>query len=284
MRSVTYRELQERVVASTAHLYDEREARTIALLLASWLTNRTSSALLADPTRGYEVNGDMLDEYIVKLSQGTPIQYITGQAEFYSRIFSVGRGVLIPRPETEELIEWVLQSGCEGAQILDVGCGSGAICISLALESTTAQLSAIDISDKALQIACANAKELGAKVEFRLWDALNGLEHCFEQSFDIIISNPPYIPQSDRATMHCNVTDWEPDRALFVADDDPIIFYRAIATSALKMLLKGGRLFFEIYEHSGQAIVQMLERLGYRDIELREDINSKPRMICATRG
>jgi release factor glutamine methyltransferase len=171
---------------------------------------------------------------------------------------------------------------CDGAKrILDIGTGSGAIAISLAKLIKGAKVVAIDISHEALAIAKRNAERLGAKVEFVEADALADLSHLGE--FDIIVSNPPYIPQSDIVDMRRNVVDFEPHLALFVPDDDPLRFYRAIAKNGVQMLREGGSIWFEIYEKLGEELCSMMAEMGYAHNELIEDANLKPRMIWSRR-
>ena len=189
-------------------------------------------------------------------------------------------GVLIPRPETEELVDRVLRGERGSRRILDVGTGSGCIAASLALGLPDAEIFAADISDDALAVAAENFRTLDARVTLRKADALGGLAEAFPERFDAIVSNPPYVPESDRAEMHPNVRDHEPAVALFVPDDDRIRFYRAIAQAGRRMLVSDGRLWFEIYEHAADEIVRMLEGEGYTDIAVHRDLFDKPRMIC----
>ena len=208
------------------------------------------------------------------------MQYVVGHTEFYGRRFAVREGVLIPRPETEELVDAILHGEREARRLLDVGTGSGCIAASLALGMPGTEVFAADISDDALTVAAENFQQLGAAVTLRKADALNGLEEAFPERFDAIVSNPPYVPESDRAAMHPNVRDHEPGLALFVPDDDAIRFYRAIARAGRRMLTPGGRLWFEIYERAAAEIVRMLGAEGYTDTEVREDLFGKPRMVC----
>ena len=174
---------------------------------------------------------------------------------------------------------WADVHGCR--QLLDVGTGSGCIAATLALEMPEAEVYAADISEQALAIAAENARALEAKVVFRRADALKELAEVFPEPFDVLVSNPPYVPESDRAGMHANVRDHEPALALFVPDDDRIRFYRAIARAGRKMLRPGGRLYFEIYEHAAEEVIRMLDEERYTDTLLRRDLFGKPRMICS---
>ena len=262
---------------SAEPLYGLHEAESIARMVVCESFNYNLSQLVAH----YDEDGEIanLDKIIAEISSGRPIQYILGKAEFCEMEFEVAEGVLIPRPETEELVYHIVETTKRGARILDIGTGSGAIAISLAKLIKGAEVVAVDISEEALKIAKRNAEKIGANVEFVKADALGDLSHLGR--FDIIVSNPPYIPESDRALMRPNVTEHEPDVALFVEDDDPLIFYRAIAQTARKVLKKEGRIYFEIYESLVDKMVAMLECEGYADIVVREDFRGKPRMICA---
>ena len=226
------------LAARLTGLYDAREARSIALAAVAELSGLSPSALLTDPEAELAVEG--LEEAAARLAAGEPLQYVVGHTEFYGRRFAVREGVLIPRPETEELVDAILHGEREARRLLDVGTGSGCIAASLALGMPGTEVFAADISDDALTVAAENFQQLGAAVTLRKADALNGLEEAFPERFDAIVSNPPYVPESDRAAMHPNVRDHEPGLALFVPDDDAIRFYRAIARAGRQMLTPGG--------------------------------------------
>ena len=275
---MTRRETVDRLTARLVPLYGEREARAIARSAVAELAEIPLSTLLTDP--GAELAVEGLAEAEAQLAAGKPLQYVVGHTEFYGRRFAVREGVLIPRPETEELVDRMVRSERGARRLLDVGTGSGCIAASLALELPEAEVYAADISDAALAVAAENFQQLGAKVTLRKADALNGLETVFPERFDAIVSNPPYVPESDRAAMHPNVRDHEPALALFVPDDDRIRFYRAIAQAGRRMLAPGGRLWFEIYEHAADEVVRMLGGEGYTDTEVLRDLFDKPRMVC----
>lgn len=276
---MTRRETIDSLAARLTGLYDAREARSIARTAIAELSGLSLSALLTDPEAELAVAG--LAEAETQLLAGRPLQYVVGHTEFYGRRFAVREGVLIPRPETEELVDRILRDEQEARTLLDVGTGSGCIAASLALELPRASVFAADISDDALAVAAENFRALGAEVTLRKADALKGLAEAFPERFDVIVSNPPYVPRSDRATMHTNVRDYEPALALFVPDDDAICFYRAIAQAGRQMLREGGRLYFEIYERAAEEIACMLGAEGYTDTEVRTDLFGKPRMICS---
>lgn len=276
---MTRRETVDRLTARLVPLYGEREARAIARSAVAELAGIPLSALLTDP--GAELAVEGLAEAEAQLAAGKPLQYVVGHTEFYGRRFAVREGVLIPRPETEELVDRMVRSEHGARRLLDVGTGSGCIAASLALALPEAEVYAADISDAALAVAAENFQSLGAKVTLRKADALNGLEEVFPERFDAIVSNPPYVPESDRAAMHPNVRDHEPALALFVPDGDRIRFYRAIARAGRRMLAPGGRLWFEIYEHAADEVVRMLGGEGYTDPEVFRDLFDKPRMVCS---
>ena len=276
---MTRRETVDRLTERLVPLYGEREARAIARNAVAELAGLPLSALLTDP--GAELAVEGLAEAEAQLITGKPLQYVVGHTEFCGRRFAVREGVLIPRPETEELVDHILRSERGGGKLLDVGTGSGCIAASLALGLPEAEVFAADISDDALAIAAENFRTLGARVTLRKADALRGLAEVFPERFDVIVSNPPYVPESDRAAMHPNVRDHEPAVALFVPDDDRIRFYRAIAQAGRQMLAPGGRLWFEIYEHAADEVVRMLGDERYTDITVLMDLFDKPRMICS---
>lgn len=278
---LTYRDLIVRLQNALTPLYGEREARSIALLCAEEFTSKSVAALLTDPQGVFEVSTSTWETALNTLISGYPVQYFLGSTEFFGHRFSVRPGVLIPRPETEELVDWILRAEPLARTILDIGTGSGCIAASLALGLPDTSVFAADISDEALAIAAENCQRLGARVTLRHADAMCDLEQVFPERFEVIVSNPPYVPQSDRAAMHTNVREHEPALALFVPDNDPIRFYRAIACYAKTMLCPGGKLYFEIYEHAADQIVQMLTLHGFTDAEVRTDLSGKPRMICS---
>ena len=277
----TRREILQRIAAPLVPLYGEREARSIARLTAAELSGIREDALLTDPDAELRIEG--LEQAIAQLAAGRPVQYVVGSAEFLGRRFAVREGVLIPRPETEELAAWIVRDERRAAALLDIGTGSGCIAATLALELPQAAVSAADIPPAALDTAAENFRRLGARVDLRRADALGDLAEVFPGPFDAIVSNPPYVPQSDLRQMHVNVRDHEPHEALFVPDDDPLRFYRAIARAGRRMLRPGGRLYFEIYHRHADAMRRMLDEEGYERTDVREDLFGKPRMTCSRR-
>lgn len=223
----------------------------------------------------------LLDNAIERLKKQEPIQYILGYGDFCGLRFKVTQATLIPRPETSELVEWIASEATGKESILDIGTGSGCIAVSLAHKLSQSKVTAWDISDDALAVAAENSKANGQAVTFEQVDIL-AYQHTGEQ-FDIIVSNPPYIKENEKESMHANVLDWEPHTALFVPDNDPLLFYRTIAEKGLTILKPGGRLYFEINRAHGKETMEMLAALGYTGIELRKDFADNDRMIRAVK-
>ncbi|MCR5078240.1 MAG: peptide chain release factor N(5)-glutamine methyltransferase [Prevotella sp.] len=286
---MTYQDLWHRLLP----LYDEGEAQAIVRMVLDVQFNIT----LADIYTG-KVNelsrdeADELEKIMLRLERSEPVQYILGRETFCGRTFHVAPGALIPRPETEELCRWIeddynrpycaLQPPVP-LRVLDVGTGSGCIAVTLALDLYNSSVTAWDISGDALLIARENAHQLDARVELRLEDVLNPSATSLAQKFDIIVSNPPYICDNERATMARNVLEHEPRTALFVPDDDPLRFYRAIAGYGLKTLADGGTLYFETNPLYINKVKEMLTTLGYTHIESRSDQFGKQRFTKAIR-
>ena len=221
-----------------------------------------------------------LTEIVGKLKNSEPIQYILGETDFFGLAFYVNGSVLIPRPETEELVQWVLESAeNKPIKILDIGTGSGCIAVTLAKKLPSAEVHAWDISEDALEVARRNAERNGVKVIFSKRDML--LEPVSDEKFDIIVSNPPYVTEVEKTEMQENVLNFEPHLALFVPDDNALVFYEKIADFALTNLNNGGQLFFEINRAKGADIARLLEEKGFKNIELRKDISGNERMVMA---
>ena len=263
-------------------LYGEGEAKAIARLVME----EHFGLSMADVLCGRMCDEAELRQIQQLLLTGEPVQYVLGRAEFGGRWFHVAPGVLIPRPETYELCQWCLPpdpSGWRG-NILDIGTGSGCIACTLAAELPHAKVAAWDISEAALAIAQDNARRLHVNVIFSQIDILQlSMINCQLSIYDIIISNPPYICQRERAAMERNVLDYEPSLALFVPDDDPLLFYRAIADYARQALKPGGALYFEINPLYAAELQSLLSKMAYHAVELREDQYGKPRMMKAIR-
>ncbi|MCD8183297.1 MAG: peptide chain release factor N(5)-glutamine methyltransferase [Bacteroides sp.] len=217
-----------------------------------------------------------------RLDKFEPIQYVQGTARFLQRAFRVAPGVLIPRPETEELVEVMLKEVAPASRILDIGTGSGCIAVSLSKELPDAEVTAWDISEEALEVARFNNEALQASVRFLRQDVLAYSPDGTER-YDVIVSNPPYVTESEKQEMERNVLDWEPNLALFVPDNDPLLFYRRIAELGRTMLVEGGSLYFEINRAFGDATVTMLRGQGYGNLRILKDISGNDRIVIAER-
>lgn len=260
-------------------VYEQSEAKAVAQLVYEQHFHLS----LADVLCGRTGDKAELHQIQQRLLQGEPVQYVLGLAEFGPHVFHVAPGVLIPRPETYELCRWILQStgGQPPCAILDIGTGSGCIACTLAAALPEAEVTAWDISEEALNIARENAKRTHVHVSFTQADVLNLQDIVNRERWDMVVSNPPYICQNERTAMEQNVLDHEPDIALFVPDDDPLLFYRAIAEYGQKALKPDGWLYFEINPLYADDTQQMLSMMSYHDIEIREDQYGKQRMIRA---
>ena len=280
----TIRDVFDQFKLGLKDLYEVNEITSLTQLAIAEKTGFSNAKIKAFPE--LELSVDVikkLENILLGLTTGKPIQYILGKTEFYGLPFLVNPSVLIPRPETEELVDWVLDSlktennnGC----ILDIGTGSGCIAISIKKHLPGFNVSAIDISVKAIETALENARLNQVDVEFIEGDILQ-LNAPLKNKYGVIVSNPPYVTPSDKRKMHTNVTDFEPHIALFVSYDDPLIFYRFIAKFAIKHLDQNGLLFFEINESYGQETVNLLDELGFKEISLRKDLSGRDRMLKA---
>ena len=290
----------------------EGEAKAVALMLLEKVAGLpTAKALIAD---GNDLlcRRQTLLELAARVAKGEPVQYVLGEADFCGLTLKVKPGVLIPRPETEELVAWVVEnvkansnllpltSNLSPFKLLDIGTGSGCIAVALAKKLKEAEVEAWDVSDDALEIARENAKRNGVQVKTSKVDVLDINANSNSQlstvnfqlstltshlspltSYNIIVSNPPYICEEEKAEMERNVLEHEPELALFVPDDDPLLFYRRIAELGLSLLKEKGLLFFEINRRFGEEVVKMLQGKGYREVELRQDMFGNDRMVKA---
>ena len=279
---MTYNELWHLL----APLYGDGEAKAIARLVFEVRFGLSMSDICLGKDTQLSANNQMeLKGIADRLLEQEPIQYVLGQTDFCGRAFMVNEHVLIPRPETEELCRWITsQDTCPRVRLLDIGTGSGCIAITLAAMYPKAEVTAWDISPEALEVARENAKRTHVHVSFEQVDALNIPHSSFLTShFSFIISNPPYICNKELACMEANVVEHEPHTALFVPDDDPLLFYRAIAQYGQTALEPGGWLYFEINPLYAQPLSDMLRMMLYHDIELNLDQYGKQRMIRAKR-
>lgn len=264
-------------------LYPEIELQSVCRLLISKITGFSFTEILVNKnTKFCEHQQEILNNYLHKLKKGMPIQYVTGETEFCGLNLMVNESVLIPRPETEELVELVLQEVDKESFILDVGTGSGCIAVALQYFLPKAKVFACDIAVDSLSVAEHNARKHGLNICFFQTDILQ--ETKSDKQYHVIVSNPPYIPLREKKEIMPRVKNFEPERALFVPDYDPLLFYRKIAQFAVNYLFPGGTLFFEIHRDFGKSCAEMLSDLSFRNIRIRKDIVGNDRMISAEIG
>lgn len=281
-RTTTVKDFFNKLEERLGKFLPEMEVRQHAFWLLEALYGKKRTDLLVDsPLRLETETQEKLEEVLYRLEKQEPIQYVLGEAPFYGRSFGVNPSVLIPRPETEELVQLILSRHGQqkGLRILDVGTGSGIIAISLALELKEPQVYAVDVSQSALEVAEENAHKLAASVQFIQTDVLATVPPV--PPLDLVVSNPPYVRWQEAEQMQANVLDWEPHLALFVENHDPLIFYRHIAIMARQQLIKGGALYFEINEAYGQEVLQMLKDFGFTRLSVHQDMQRKDRMVSA---
>jgi len=275
---------QRELLARLIPLYGEREAAQIGDLVMENITGkRKIDRLLNKDVMLSPFQTDIYHQYIFGLSKNQPVQYVLRESWFCGMKFYVDQHVLIPRPETEELVEWVAtESTAATLSILDVGTGSGCIAISLKKKLPAANVHACDISPDALTVARRNAADLQADVDFQLMDILDNRQREYLPALDLIVSNPPYIPLRDKSSMSPHVVEYEPHIALFVKDEDPIVFYQAIAQLGKERLSPTGALYAEIHEDLAGQVVGAFKKAGYQNIVVKQDMQGKDRMIKAT--
>lgn len=277
---------KSKIYDSLKGIYPEQELTSILRLLLSKISGMNFTSLILNKNTIFsDIQRNELDLYLQRLMNTEPIQYVLGETEFYGLSFKVDASVLIPRPETEELVDWILKDNTSDPKlIVDFGTGSGCIPIALKSHLTECKLVSVDISEEALGIAEENSKRNGVEIEFYRDDVLN-LSKEFLQDFnscvDVIVSNPPYIPASEVDTILNNVKDFEPHLALFVPDNDPLLFYRKIADYSFELLKANGLIYFEIHRDFGNDCLKMLVEKGFRNVVLKNDIFGNPRMIKA---
>ena len=264
--------------------YPDSEALALAKMLLVEVFGFSTLELYGGKDKEFsEKHRSVLNEMIRRLQKNEPIQYIIGIESFFGLTFEVNPNVLIPRPETQELVSWIIEDyqSDESIRILDIGTGSGCIPISLGKQLSKAEVESWDISERALEVASRNCERNGVKVLLRQKDVLKATPEG--NLYDVIVSNPPYITNKEKVEMESNVLDWEPSLALFVPDEDPLLFYRKIAQLGCDMLKEGGSLYFEINRAYGEETILMLKELGYAQIELKKDSWGNDRMIKAKR-
>ncbi|OIQ16285.1 MAG: protein-(glutamine-N5) methyltransferase, release factor-specific [Flavobacterium sp. MedPE-SWcel] len=279
MKLRTYR---DQFIQKLTPLYDSMEAESFFIITLENLKNWQRVDIALNPDA--ELTPDEIvkwDKVLEALEQQKPIQYIFEKAHFYGLEFAVNKHTLIPRPETEELVDWIVNDNKvkENIKILDIGTGSGCIAISIAKNIPNAKVYAIDVSPEALTVAQNNAKQNNVDITFWQKDIL--ATTSLPEQFDIIVSNPPYVRNLEKQEIKDNVLDHEPHLALFVEDNDPLLFYNKIADLAKNSLTTDGKLYFEINQYLGNETAKMIEKYNYKNIEVRKDIYGNDRMIKA---
>ncbi|RIW18713.1 peptide chain release factor N(5)-glutamine methyltransferase [Algoriphagus lacus] len=276
--SISYQELSRKMAKELLPHYSEVEAAT----LVDWLLEHHLGMRRVDMMHFLEEKDlpkDLKTDFD-RLKTGEPIQYILGHGPFYGRDFKVSPDTLIPRNETEELVHLIIKENPQAELvILDVGTGTGCIPITLKLELNNPKVFGLDVSEEALAVSIENANTLHAEVKFLKCDILKEIPDL--PPLDIIVSNPPYIPLKEKTEMHRNVVDFEPELALFVPNEDPLIFYKEIAEKGKKLLKSTGKIYFEINERLGPLVVELLQTLDYQKVRLIKDLNGKDRIVAA---
>lgn len=270
-----------------ASLYDEYETESFFYIILEDFHHMKRVDLALNPT--FELSPELLHQWenvVAQLKEHRPIQYILGETEFFGLPFYVNENTLIPRPETEELVDWIIKenlkiSKFKDLKILDIGTGTGCIAISLAKNLPNAEVYAMDVSESTLAMAQRNAERNEADIAFIHQSILETDD--LMQTFDIIVSNPPYVRNLEKNEIKKNVLDFEPHLALFVEDDDALVFYRKITELATQNLSENGQLFFEINQYLGKEMVELLEKNGFKNIKLRKDIYGNDRMLSGKR-
>lgn len=270
----------QRIDRALAGLYDAAELESIKKALClEYLDISAVCFFTREPLAPDSERDCKLDDALDRLAKGEPLQYVIGYTPFCGLRLRVDKRVLIPRPETAELVEWITACSAKAGMVLDIGTGSGCIAIALAHRLPGCRVCGWDISDDALEVARENNRLNGTDVEFARMDILSA--PASDCKYDVIVSNPPYVLESEKAQMETNVLGYEPHIALFVPDNDPLRFYRVVAGLGKKALVPGGMLYFEINPLESEAMKSMLSDAGYHDIEIRKDIFGKQRMIKA---
>ncbi|WPP48114.1 peptide chain release factor N(5)-glutamine methyltransferase [Catalinimonas niigatensis] len=278
-----YQSIVNQIYQHRSGLYAIEEARYMALMLMEHYLHQQRTDILLDRQLQMDNHQEKKLEVAVKrICNDEPIQYVIGETFFYGRSLYVSPAVLIPRRETEELVDLIIKENKTPAlNILDIGTGSGCIAVTLCKEMDTPKVHALDVSQEALAVAKANAQRYQANVQWLFEDILN--LSFSQENFDIIVSNPPYVKKSEAAEMKKNVLSYEPYEALFVSDEDPLLFYRQIAQlcTMSDMLKKGGKVYLEINEAHGAEVVKLFKEQGFHDVRLRKDMQQKDRFVSA---
>lgn len=282
---MTYSELKLLWRSKLESIYDQDECDNLFYLTCYHIKQWGRSRVLFEKDNTLSEDDEIAFAEILKpLLTQKPIQYIFGETEFYQLKFKVDEDVLIPRPETEELVDWIVKDymGKRNIKFLDIGTGSGCIAIALAKNMIHAQAYAMDISNQALTVAEINAHELNVELHLLKADILEMTDVVVDEHFNLIVSNPPYILKQEASNMKQNVLSFEPHTALFVTNNDPLQFYKAIADFTILNLQKEGQIYFETHEDYHQQVIQMLQDKGFSNVTTKKDLQNKPRFVRAT--
>jgi len=284
---MTLNEARTVLTKELKNVYETDELRNIIELVVEHITNMSRAEQVKNKIPYLTCTQlEDLDAITERLKKNEPVQYVLGEAWFAGMKFKVNKNVLIPRPETEELVDWIVKesqkSKVKSQNIIDIGTGSGCIPITLKKKLPESDVSAIDVCSEALFTATENAMELNAEVNFLLVDFLDEEKWKELAQYDIIVSNPPYVKQSEINIMHERVKEFEPHLALFVSDNNPLLFYKKLSDFSMKHLKAGGKLFVEINEALGEAISNLFRSAGFLNVELKKDMQGKDRMVMAS--
>lgn len=273
------KDLKDTFQEELGNIYPKEESQTILNYILIDALGIPKLSIISQPLQ--ELNGKQAEKvysFLAELKKGVPIQHLLGAGQFYGMILKITPNVLIPRPETEELVDWIIKDNKgKKLEILDVGTGSGCIAIALKKNLPESDVTGVDILEKALEVAKKNAQDQNLDIAFKKANALDLEKELTGHSYAVIVSNPPYIPSSDRDKVQRNVYMYEPHSALFVPDEAPLLFYESIARFALKS--KPVTLYFEINEEKGEELAKVLSAMGYKDIIIKKDLNGKNRMM-----
>lgn len=279
----TFKDVQDYFYSRLAQSFSKNEIQLMlkAIIVKRLNLNGIEFIITKDSLRFSESDLLFIRSIVKRLLDHEPFQYLIGETEFYGLILKVDSRALIPRPETEELVDWIFEEVAESSYILDLCSGTG--CIGLALKSKLpkSQVELIELSDAAIDLINENVALTGLEATVKKLDVLDVNSYANYKEVDVIVSNPPYIPSNDKLLMADNVLKYEPEMALFVSDQDPLIFYRVIAINSLSALKEGGKLYFEIHERLAKDVIGLLKEIGFVNMQLRKDLQGKDRMIVA---